>query len=477
MDPAKVRAWARFRDRVMGSRNWPRSLWLAAVEDALEAAFGADSRLLSDYRADVGELLRLERVSRGAHQDERRIAELEGRIERLIELADESISGAEGSAAPVAIEAFGWRTWLRAAISSGLGALLFLAGVAGATAFHEFRLAAEVDRQMERMNDLLDQRDAELRADLDQRLSAAQRLHAEMTQLHDQFGADAGQLSTSMAASMRSMIALSDDTVSELERRLTDRGAGVTEAFGRLHARVDALGRGLDEVGQNLSTLEQRLPKLADQVEGVAGNVQQLRTKLDQSRAALDAVKADTPELVSWMEQQKGRFGQDLDEHKAKLDALTTEVQDLESALEQSRARLQGFNQSLDQDLERAKRDGAALEGAAQDPHVTGQQDVVSRAEDEATRKLQGESQQALDDLSQARAAQIAEIARRAAASQAELERTRAGLLASWQTMDQAVAARQSQVLAGLNGYAQTIQARVQDLLKALDVKVAGGNG
>jgi hypothetical protein len=43
--------------------------------------------------------------------------------------------------------------------------------------------------------------------------------------------------------------------------------------------------------------------------------------------------------------------------------------------------------------------------------------------------------------------------------------------------MDQAVANRQRQVLTDLDGYAQVIQARIEDLIKALDVKVAGGNG
>ena len=176
MDPAKVRAWQRFRDRVVSNRNWPRGLWLAAVEDALTAALGADSRLLADYRADVGELLRLERAARGTYQDERRVAELEGQIKHLIELADETICGddeVEASPAAATIERFAGRPRLRPAFSWGLGALMFLAGVAGTTAFHEVRLAAEVDRQMAQMSELLDQRDAGVRADLDQRLSVA----------------------------------------------------------------------------------------------------------------------------------------------------------------------------------------------------------------------------------------------------------------------------------------------------------------
>jgi len=524
MDPAKakVRAWQRFRDRVISNREWPRSLWLAAVEDALAAALGEGSRLLADYRADVGELLRLERAARGAYQDERRIAELEGRIKHLIELADETISEADDQVddlPPAASLAFGRRPWLRPALSSGLGALLFLAGIAGATAFHEVRLRAEVDQQMARIDQLLDQRVADLRADLESRVAMAQRLNGEVTRRQDQFRADIDQMSATIAGSMRSMTALSDHTVSELERRLAGRDTGVAEALGRLRTRADALGRGLDGVSEDVSNLQQRLPQLDDQVEGVAVQAQQLRAGLDRTAAAIDGVKAAKPELVAWLEQQKGTLGQELDQRKAKLDALTIEVKDLEGAIERSHTRLEGFDQTLDRDLEKAKQDGAALERALQDLHATGQQatqlmagaeakleashqelqkridqilsqaaakadlavlrsqDVIRRAEGEVTRKLQGQSQQALDDLARTREEQIAELAKRVSAAQAELEDTRAGLLAGWQTMDQAVARRQSEVLTGLDGYARTIEARLQDLVKALDVKVAGGNG
>jgi chromosome segregation ATPase len=349
--------------------------------------------------------------------------------------------------------------------------------------------------------------------------SEAKRLNQEMMQRQDQFSADVDRLSAAMAGSLRSMMALSEHTVSELERRLAAQDSGVAEALGRLRTRTDALGHGLDDVGRDLSNLRERLPKLADQVEGVSANVQKLSAEVDWSAAAIDGVKAGTPELTAWLDQQKGRLGQDLDERKAKLEALTTEVRGLEGAVEQSRARLKGFDQSLDQDLAQAKQDGAALDKAVQDLHATGQQaaqlladadakveasrqemqkkvdqilaqaadkadlavmrsqDVIRRAEGEVTRKLQGEGQQALGDLAKAREAQIAELATRASAIQAELQQTRAGLLASWQTMDRAVAERQGQVLTGLDGYAQAIQARVQDLLKALDVKTPGGNG
>jgi chromosome segregation ATPase len=511
---AKLTAWQRFGDRVASNPDWPRSLWLAAVEDALTAALGPESRLLADYRVEVGELLRLERAAPEGYPDERRIAEHERRIERLIELADDMVAArAEGEAAAAR------RRWLRPALASALAALMLLAGIAGATAFHGARLGAEVDRQVERMSGQLDGRVAALRADLDQRLGLARRLNDETRQLHDSFRAEIDQVSATMAGSMRSMVALSDQTVSELERRLSARDGDPAGAPAGLQKRATALGRGLDDLGQNLAKLQERLPKLAEQLEGVAANVQQLRAESDESAAAIEAIKAATPELAGRVEEQRGRLGQDIDQRKAKLDALMTEVEQLESSVGQSRARLEGFNRSLDQDLEQAKQDGAALQGAVQDLHATGRraeqlladtdakigarqqqlqqkieqilsqaaekadlavarsQDVVRQAEAEATLKLQGEGQRAVEDLNKARETQLAELAKRVGAIQAELEQSRVGLLSSWHTLDQAVADRRTEVLKELDGYVRIIQARIQELLKALDVRIAGGNG
>ena len=77
----------------------------------------------------------------------------------------------------------------------------------------------------------------------------------------------------------------------------------------------------------------------------------------------------------------------------------------------------------------------------------------------------------------QAREAQLAELAERVSATQLELEQTRAALLAGWQRMDQAMAERQSQVLAGLDDYASTIETRVEEFLNALDVMVVRNGG
>ena len=525
MDAARANAWEHFCDRVLCDTSWPRGLWFAAVEDALTAALGADARLLADYRADVAELLGLERAARGTYHDEQRVAQLEAQIKRLIELADATISAPAATVpdAPAAVAAAPRRGRPPArygpALSLLLGVLLVVAGAAGATAFYELRLRAEVDRQVARMGGLLDERVADLRADLDQRLSAAESLHAQMAQLHDQLSANVDRVSTTMTDSVRSIMGLSDNAVAELERRLGAQGNGVTDALAKLRARAEALNRGLDDISQDLASLEQRVPKLRDDVQDTAAGVQQVRTGFNQAAAEVGAVKAGTPQLIAWLAGQKDTLAQELQGRRAELDAIRGQARDLQGEMAQSRARLEDLNQSLDQSLHQARQDSAALEDAIKGLHATGQQvtqlmadadakvqaahqemqtkidqmlsnaaekadlavlrsqDVIHRAEGEVTQKLQANSQQALDDLAKAREGQLAELAKRVAAAQAELEQTRAGLVASWQGMDHAVAERQGQVLTGLDGYAQTIQARVQDLLKALDVKVAGSSG
>jgi hypothetical protein len=103
--------------------------------------------------------------------------------------------------------------------------------------------------------------------------------------------------------------------------------------------------------------------------------------------------------------------------------------------------------------------------------------DVGRRAEGEVVRRVDVAGAAALDAVAQERAAKLAALAEQVAASQRELEQTRAGLLESWQRLDQNVAQRQSEVLTSLDGYAGTIGVRVEELLQALDVMVAGSGG
>ena len=84
--------WERFYERVVKrSSEWPRNLWLAAVEDGLRAALPAQSRLLAHIVQDVAALGELERAGPGSYRDSTRMAQLEADIMRLIGLADQAI--------------------------------------------------------------------------------------------------------------------------------------------------------------------------------------------------------------------------------------------------------------------------------------------------------------------------------------------------------------------------------------------------
>ena len=72
--------------------------------------------------------------------------------------------------------------------------------------------------------------------------------------------------------------------------------------------------------------------------------------------------------------------------------------------------------------------------------------------------------------MSRAHETQLAELKTWASATQDGLGQTRARLIADWRGMDQAVARRQSEVLQALDQYAATLEVRVQEFLKALDV-------
>src|SRR5688572_10992761 len=160
MDPAKVKAWQRFYDQVLSRSDWPRGLWFAAVEDALRAAFGPDSRLLEGYRTDVEELLQLERRASGSYHDEKRRGQLEAQIKRLINLADETVLQAAASEpappAPVHAKAAAARPRLTLGPAWSLVAalVLLLVGTGGAVAYYELRMAAQAEDQLARMSAL-----------------------------------------------------------------------------------------------------------------------------------------------------------------------------------------------------------------------------------------------------------------------------------------------------------------------------------
>jgi hypothetical protein len=100
-------------------------------------------------------------------------------------------------------------------------------------------------------------------------------------------------------------------------------------------------------------------------------------------------------------------------------------------------------------------------------------EETVKQAEAEAKRRLETAARQAVDDLCKTHEAQLTELTNLASTSRGELKQARARLIAGWQGMDQAVARRQSAVLSQLDRYAATLEVRVRDMLRALDVTAA----
>ena len=94
----------------------------------------------------------------------------------------------------------------------------------------------------------------------------------------------------------------------------------------------------------------------------------------------------------------------------------------------------------------------------------------MQQAEAAARQRLETVPDQAVDDLSKKHQAQLAELTTWASTTRDELGQTRARLIAGWHGMDEAVAKRQSEVLSQLDQYAATLEVRVQEFLKALDV-------
>jgi chromosome segregation ATPase len=518
-------AWERFYNRVVeqGS-DWPRNLWFAAVEDGLSAALPANSRLLAQYRQDVAELRELERAATGSHRDGQRIAQLEAEIVRLIGVADQSIRQAdalpgevlEAAPQPAAPSRQGSGLWLGTAVVAvvmSCGALL------GATYYHQERMTARMEREFATLQQRLVEQAADQRAALEVRIKSADRVKENLSALHAQLRANVEQFNQVMAQSVRSMSALGDSTITDLERRLLDRNGELGKTLDALSARAATVERGLDQVDDSLALLTQRLPDLDSGMNRLSERLEATTAGFERVEGQVATIQAQAPEVALWLEGQRHALAQDLDARRRSVHEVDAELAALHGALDDSRAELTAFAGSLEQDLALAKQRGDALELALEDVRardaeatalvaqvdakvattqdilqerideilsdlaeradlaVLRSEDVMKRAEGEAARRLGAATEQAIAGLGEAHEAQLAELRKWAAATQIELAQTRAGLIAGWRGMDEAVAERQSEVLADLDQYAATLEGRVQEFLEALDVIVARSDG
>ena len=518
MGSVTLETWQRFYDRVVerGS-DWPRNLWFAAVEDGLSAALPAQSRLLVQYRQDVAELRELERTATGSYRDTTRMAQLETEIMRLIGIADQSIreqSASVGERHEPELPAptqdrprIGF--WLGALI---LGVIMLCGALLGATYYHQQRMNQRMQRDLVALQQRLIAQAAEERAALQVRIRSADRVKENFGALQAEFRTNVDEFNKVMSASLRSMAALGDGGIADVERQLRD--GEVSGAVDRLRARAAALERQLDQVDGSLSVLAQRLPDLDGGVNRLAERLEATTTGFKRVESQVATIQAQAPEIALWLEGQRQALAQDLEARRQSMGDLGAEIARLKDALDGSRSQLAASDGSLEQDVQRAgqgdglehaleraraaerqrvelqRRSGTTQQAvqeqidavlaqlaAKADLAVVRSEDALKRAEAEAARRLEMVTEQAIDDLSEAHGAQLAELSRWAAATRAELEQTRAGLIAGWRGMDAAVAERQLETLGQLDQYAATLEVRVREFLEALDVIAARSDG
>jgi hypothetical protein len=521
MGSVTLETWQRFYERVVerGS-DWPRNLWFAAVEDGLSAALPAQSRLLVQYRQDVAELRELERTASASYRDLTRIAQLEAEIMRLIAIADEAIreQGAivdepeEPAPPPLAQDHPRIGFWLGALI---LGVIMLCGALLGVTYYHQQRMNERMERDLVALQQRLIAQAAEERAALEVRIRSADRVKANLGALQAELRANVDEFNRVMSASLRSMAALGDSGITDVRRRLLDRDAG--EALNDLRERAATLGRQLDQVDDGLSMVAQRLPDLDSGVNRLAERLETTTAGFERVESQVATIQAQAPEIALWLEGQRQALAQDLEIRRRTLGELGAGIATLQGGLDDSRSQLAALEGWLEQDLARARQQAHGLERgldqaraaeqqptelvaqldarSTQDgmlkqldaillqlaeeagPAVLRSQDLWNGAEAEPARRLETATEQAIGDLSEAHGAQLAELSRWAAATRAELEQTRAGLIADWRGMAETVAGRQQKVLAELDRYAATLEVRVEEFLKALDMIAARSDG
>jgi hypothetical protein len=286
-----------------------------------------------------------------------------------------------------------------------------------------------------------------------------------------------------------------------------------------LRARSGAAARALDGLSLDVSSLGMRLPVLGNELDGIAADAGQMADDLARADAEVDSLRAASAELTAWLAQQQDELERIVQGRRESLSDITGRVQGLAVDADLSQTLLTDLKRALVESLHQAGQDGETLRNAVEEMRATGLEvaklmdgaeakvqaaqatmqrkidemlsnvaeqadlavlrgnDVIGRAEGEIARRVEATSTAALDAIGEEREAQLAALAQQVSATQAELERTRASLLASWRRMDQSVIERQTAVLTSLDAYAGTIGVRVEELLQALDVIVGGAGG
>jgi hypothetical protein len=518
MGSVTLETWERFYERVVkrGS-DWPRNLWLAAVEDGLRATLPAQSRLLVQYRHDVAALRELERAGPGSYRDSTRMAQLEGDIMRLIGLADQAIredsSGieepAEEAPPPPARSQPRIGFWLGALI---LGVITLCGALLGVTYYHQLRMSARMKHDMTALQHRLIEQAADQRAALEVRIRSSEARQETFGALQAELRANVDEFNKLLSVALRSMTALGDSAKSDHERRLLGQGGDFGKALNGLRERAATLERQLTQVADSLSVLARRLPELDRGASRLAERLKASTAGFERVEKQVATIQAQAPELALRLEGQRQALAQELEARRKTMGDLAAEIGTLRGALDDSRGQLATLEGWLEQSLAQVKPasgdaqrtqgqapggqqviggGGGAMQQAIQQridavlselAKTAGQaaqrsEESVKQAEAAARQRLETAADQAFDDLTRKHQAQLAELTTWAATTRDELGQTRARLLAGWQGMDEAVAKRQSAVLSQLDQYAATLEVRVQELLKALEVIAARSGG
>jgi hypothetical protein len=252
--------------------------------------------------------------------------------------------------------------------------------------------------------------------------------------LRDELTGNVREFSAVMADAIGAMDALRQNAIVELERRLDRRAGDIARRLGDLHQRADLLDRGLDQVSKQLAAFERRLPELGH--------------RLDRKNARLHPAAP-----------ARARTAKDLADVPA-----------------------QGFllaGPTWQRGLEPVSLGHAITDGvfayAVEKPGLATLSDrnAIGRAEAQALRQLDAERAAAIAALSLARQEHLEALAGEVAAMRSELDRTRASLIAGWQSMDRAAGKRQKELLASLDEYAARIETQVGGFVRALETMVA----
>jgi septal ring factor EnvC (AmiA/AmiB activator) len=523
MDAITLETWERFYERVVkrGS-DWPRNLWLAAVEDGLRAALPAQSRLLVQYRQDVAVLQELERAGPGSYRDSTRMAQLEADIMRVIGLADQAIREESSDieqqsehAPPPPARGSHPRVgfWLGALI---FGVITLCGALIGATYYHQLRVSARMKNDLTALQHRLIEQSASQRAALEGQIKSAEARQQTFGAVQAELRANVDEFNRLLSAALRSMTALGAGANPNLERQLRDRDGDLGEALKALRERAASLEHQLVQVADSLGVLARRLPELDRGANRLAQRLEASTAGIEGVEKQISTIQAQAPKLALRLEGQRQALAEELESGRKTMGELGAEIGTLRRSLDDSRGQLATLEGWLEQSLAQVEpRSGAAegppgeagseQEAIEVDGRATQQamqqamqeqidavvselagkaglaaqhsEEIAKQAEAEARQRLETATAHALDDLSKKHRAQLAELTTLATTSRDELGQTRDRLVAGWRGMDQAVAQRQSAVLSQLDQYAATLEVRVQELLKALDVIAARSGG